>query len=172
MQSFFVKYNTNFFYICIKLFETRVNICALSTDSTPSPMYNCPLYGAAVSPQYLPPMSSNPSPSGGFTIPYQHQQNMELQQQWHNIPSTSGAPVAVPQNDLDSVTGISSLLDLDNQQLVQDFNLNSQELASYNPNNLSETFSNVSLTDVQQPNDNMTDSLTRLANSALDKMQQ
>lgn len=80
-------------------------------------------------------------------------------------------------NDLDSASGISSLLNLDNQQLVPHFNLNSQELASYtlDPNNLSETFSSVSLTDVagagvQTQDQNMTDSLTRLANSTIDKI--
>lgn len=92
---------------------------------------------------------------------------MELPPEW---PSTSGAVV----NDLDSASGISSLLNLDNQQLVPHFNLNSQELASYtlDPNNLSETFSSVSLTDVgaQVQDQNMTDSLTRLANSTIDKI--
>lgn len=92
---------------------------------------------------------------------------MELPPEWPSTPT-----VAV--NDLDSASGISSLLNLDNQQLVQQFNLNSQELASYtlDPNNLSETFSSVSLTDVgaQVQDQNMTDSLTRLANSTIDKI--
>lgn len=83
-------------------------------------------------------------------------------------------PVTVEQNDLGGAAGISSLLNnLDDQQLMHDFNLNSQELASYNVNNLSETFSNVSLTEEQQPiNDKMTNSWTLLANSFhLEKMQ-
>lgn len=93
---------------------------------------------------------------------------MELREEWP--PSTSAATAV---NDLDSASGISSLLNLDNQQLVPHFNLNSQELASYtlDPNNLSETFSSVSLTDVgAQQEQNMTDSLTRLANSTIDKI--
>lgn len=98
---------------------------------------------------------------------------MDLPSEW---PSTSSGPAAGGVvNDLDSASGISSLLNLDNQQLVPHFNLNSQELASYtlDPNNLSETFSSVSLTDVgsaQGQDQNMTDSLTRLANSTLDKI--
>lgn len=141
-----------------------------------SPMY------VAHSPQYrlpLDPLGPTPPPAD-LNYSMQFQPNVQQvvnppNMEWNNMPSTSAAVGAVQtQNDLDSASGISSLLNLDNQQLVQHFNLNSQELASYNidPNNLSEEFSSVCLTDgaAQPQEQNMTDSLTRLANSTIDKI--
>lgn len=93
-----------------------------------------------------------------------------------NIASTS----ALIQNDLcvsamniDSASGLSSLLDLDSQQLRQ-INLNSGELATLNmfdTNNLSENLSNnLSLMDAPRNDQNMTDSLTRLANTTIENI--
>lgn len=104
-----------------------------------------------------------------------------MAQNW-NIPSVSTA--GAPQNDLagptamniDSATGLSSLLDMDSQQLELK-QLNSGELATLNTLdatiNLSETFNNnLSLSDIdmQRNEQNMTDSLTRLANKTIDNL--
>lgn len=86
-------------------------------------------------------------------------------QAWNIMPCTStttmelGAPIS----------GLSSLLNLDNNEIKQ---LNSEELASLNcfdTQNLSENLSaNLSLVE----DANMTDSLTRLANNTIDRIYQ
>ncbi|XP_017781152.1 PREDICTED: putative transcription factor p65 homolog isoform X2 [Nicrophorus vespilloides] len=94
-----------------------------------------------------------------------------------NIPSSMQPPMQ-PTNVVDleagtrmSMSGLSSLLDLDSQQMeLRQINLNSGELGDLGTNNLSENFTqNLSLSDMPRV-DNMTDSLTRLAQTTYDKM--
>lgn len=91
-----------------------------------------------------------------------------------NIPPSQTQPST--QNIMDS-NGLRSLLDLDshNTELKQ-INLNSGELGSFEAGldvvHLSDTLNtNLSLTDIQVGGDqNMTDSLTRLANNTIDSI--
>ncbi|KAJ3657960.1 hypothetical protein Zmor_009735 [Zophobas morio] len=101
-----------------------------------------------------------------------------------NMPSTSVAnPINInwnvtPQNDLsavnlESATGVTSFLNLDSHQMeLKPIDLNSGDLSMLETNNLSETFTqNLSLTDIGgRADQNMTDSLTRLANCAFEKI--
>ncbi|EFA02850.1 dorsal [Tribolium castaneum] len=151
-------------------------------DKAPSPyggqMFEAPIPN--VSPHYVAPTPPEAPLFQNVLPPIGGMMN------W-NMPSTSVVgdmlnmnwnPSA--QNDLSGVnlsetpSGISSLLNLDNQQLeLKPIDLNSGDLSMLETNNLSETFTqNLSLMDEsegrQEPN--MTDSLTRLANSALDNI--
>lgn len=100
------------------------------------------------------------------------------------MPSTSVGDISMnwnveTQNDLtvgvnltETPSGISSLLNLDSHQMELK-PLDSGDLSMLETNNLSETFTqNLSLTDVTggRQDQNMTDSLTRLANNALDNI--
>ncbi|KAF5308883.1 hypothetical protein FQR65_LT00583 [Abscondita terminalis] len=160
-------------------------------DTTPSP-YGGQVYGgfspmyvanSTLSPQqyrvpgdalgHTPPpveiqcsLSYNPLPSISNMLP----------QNW-NIMSESQNNLSTNAMNIDAPSGLSSLLDLDSQQMeLKQINLNSGELATLNmfdTHNLSENLShNLSLTDVkltrQEPN--MTDSFTQLANNVINSI--
>lgn len=151
------------------------------------------MYGQnpGVSPHYqtIDPTVQTPSPANiHLNIPYEYQQPMNNQRlpsfnnvlnpNW-NIPSTSTGVTAVEVTNvqnfsditMDTSGGLGSLLDLDSQQMRQ-INLNSEELQMFDPGNLSENLSNsLLLTDGPTRNEqNMTDSLTRLANKTIESM--
>lgn len=77
--------------------------------------------------------------------------------------------------NIDSSAGLSQFLDMDSQQLELK-QLNSGELATLNnldpAYNLSDLTNNLSLSDIdmQRNDQNMTDSLTRLANKTIDNI--
>lgn len=150
------------------------------------------MYGQnpGLSPHYqiIDPLVQTPSPSDvQYNLPYRDsstQMNNQtlppiniLYPNW-NMASTS-QQITVQQNisemNIDSVGGLSSLLDLDSHQLRQ-IDLNSGDLTNitacmFDTNNLSENLSNsLSLIDIPRNDQNMTDSLTRLANKTLDNM--
>ncbi|RZB54393.1 dorsal, partial [Asbolus verrucosus] len=144
---------------------------------TLSPAQNVsPHYVGATSPQgetlfnqttnLLPPIDilnwNMPSTSVGNVL--------NIQQDWNVVPATNDLSGGV---SLESASGISSLLNLDSHQMeLKPIDLNSGDLNMFE-NNLSETFTqNLSLTDVNggRHDQNMTDSLTRLANNALDNI--
>lgn len=193
----FVCVITNNSFICSKL--TLKNFFAL--DASPSPFGNSlyggvsPMYGRnpSLSPHYpvIDTLGKNPSPSTiQFNLAYnefqQPQQTLPpisnvMHQNW-NIATTSTVAIAaaaaaanmhpnISEMNIDSASGLSSLLDLDSQQLRQ-INLNSDDLHMFDTNNLSENLSNnLLLTDEPRNIDqNMSDSLTRLANNAFENM--
>lgn len=92
-------------------------------------------------------------------------------------PNIQGAQISqpTPTNLMDS-GALRSLLDLDSHTEFKQISLNSGELGPYEPTldvtNLSDTLNtNLSLTDIQVGDDqNMTDSLTRLANNTIDRI--
>lgn len=101
-------------------------------------------------------------------------QNWNMQGNHVQLQNDLGASSAM---NIDTPSGLSSLLDLDSQQLeLKQINLNSGELANLNlfdTNNLSEHLStNLSLTDItmSRQDNSMTDSLTRLANNTIDSI--
>ncbi|KAL3274664.1 hypothetical protein HHI36_016044 [Cryptolaemus montrouzieri] len=119
----------------------------------------------------LPHLPNGPSTS--TSLPPLNSQN------W-NIPYVQNL-VGGPSECVGAVTvepnGIRSFLDLDSQHAeLKQINLNSGDLGSFDQvldvANLSETLNtNLSLTDIQErPDQNMTDSLTRLANNTLDSI--
>ncbi|KAF5302274.1 hypothetical protein FQA39_LY10313 [Lamprigera yunnana] len=171
-------------------------------DTSPSP-YGGQVYGtlspmyvanSALSPQqqYRVPTDSlgpTPPPIDAFNMTGAMPMNVStlpsinhmLPQNW-NIMTNS---VSVAHNDLgatsviniDTPSGLSSLLDLDSQQMeLKQINLNSGELATLNmfdTHNLSENLShNLSLSDMNViRNDvNMTDSFTQLANNVINSI--
>ncbi|KAF2880990.1 hypothetical protein ILUMI_25206 [Ignelater luminosus] len=107
----------------------------------------------------------------------------EVLPRWEIPNVTNVVNVIDAQNDLgvcgptamniDTPNNISNLLDLDSQELKQ-INLNSGELPTFDANILSETLcNNLSFSDIGMPRqENMTDSLTRLANNTIDSIYQ
>jgi c-Rel proto-oncogene protein len=95
---------------------------------------------------------------------------LNIQQEW-NVAAPNDLSGVV---NIESVSGISSLLNLDSHQMeLKPIDLNSGDLSMFDASNLSETFTqNLSLTDLNgvRQDQNMTDSLTRLANNALDNI--
>ncbi|XP_044760529.1 embryonic polarity protein dorsal-like isoform X2 [Coccinella septempunctata] len=119
-------------------------------------------------------MPSNPNPPSLPTASALPPMTWNLPYTLQNLQPTPTQPSA--QNVMDS-NGLRSLLDLDshNTELKQ-INLNSGELGSFEAaldvTHLSDTLNtNLSLTDIQVGGDqNMTDSLTRLANNTIDSI--
>lgn len=174
--------------------------CSVLIDTAPSP-YDGQMHGG-ISPMYTPNMAAlSPQgqyhPLGHTPPPPDLQgRNMynpnaglnvlpsinEVLPRWE-IPNVTN--VIEAQNDLgacgssamniDTPNNISNLLDLDSQELKQ-INLNSGELSTFDASILSETLcNNLSFTDIGMPrqeNQNMTDSLTRLANNTIDSIYQ
>lgn len=102
---------------------------------------------------------------------------MGLPEEAINQDFGTAAEASKAMNVIDSTPGLSSVLDLDSQELTQ---LHSAELASLNlfDVNLSENLSNnLSLSDVKQDitkqedvQENMTDSFTRLTTATIDNI--
>lgn len=107
----------------------------------------------------------------------QHNWNMHAVEEANNINFGTAAEASKAMNVDNNAAGLSSVLDLDSQELTQ---LHSAELAGLNlfDVNLSENLSNnLSLSDVkaditkqEELQENMTDSFTRLTTATIDNI--
>ncbi|KAJ8913954.1 hypothetical protein NQ315_015192 [Exocentrus adspersus] len=162
-------------------------------DSTPSPYGGMNAYGG-ISPGYVPNLSPQNYVSLGSTPPPPEHQyiannpNMpgssSQPQMWNILSASTSMPGTNPQNPVWNITSLSSnvvpqtennmLLDLDSRELN---NINSDEIdATLQTMGVESTplpeIENLSFSDVpaNQEHNNMTDSLTRLANNTIDSL--
>lgn len=179
-------------YETMQFFFFQLTLVLLFYIETTTSPYLTPTYGG-ISPAYVqnpclsPNLGQQPitlQSNQGQNINYNIQQPMDFMVVGNEIkeplPSLSSVGLStnwnIPlpsssnyQNNLSMDTSASLLLDMDTKALEE---IKSDDLRDLNlpdmTNNLSESFTNnLSLTDIQV-NNNMTDSLTRLANSTID----